>query len=166
MRPLSCLTLVVALASASGEAIAQEVLQVGDIGHNPLLDDPSFVVCNDRQVAQYYNFGADMAYRSEKPTLRKAIDEAFDPTLVKGITGYLTIRFIINCEGKAGRFRAEGMTMSYQPMKFNQTLVARLTDVLKEYKLWGVASYNGVQYDYYHYLTFKIENGELKEVLP
>jgi hypothetical protein len=145
---------------------AQERLQVGDIAHDPTNDDPNFSVCNESQVAQYYNFGTDMVYNGEKPLLEKAFQEKISRFEKKGATGFLTIRFIVNCEGQAGRFRHEGMDMSFQPKSFDKTLIQELTTVIGEFTNWGKASYNGVQYDYYHYLTFKIEDGKIKQIMP
>jgi hypothetical protein len=146
--------------------VAQERLQVGDIAHDPTLDDPNFSVCNESQVAQYYNFGTQMVYSGDKRALEKVFREKITAPERKGHTGFLTIRFIINCEGKAGRFRSEGMDMSFQPKSFDRALIAELTTIIKEFSGWGKADYNGVQYDYYHYLTFKLEDGLIKHITP
>ncbi len=138
---------------------------VGDIVFDPSLDDPSFKICADRSVYQYYNFGKGLQYKGEKP----AIEEQFKELRINkaaGETGYITIRFIVNCEGKTGRFRVQEMDNNYQSRKFNKSLVARYLGITRQLNGWIPGMDTGYKVDYYQYLTFKIENGALLEILP
>lgn len=154
------------LLLTAAQAFAQDRLQVGDIAHDPLIDDPNFFVCNDSQIAQYYNFGTHIVYNGEKPALEIMFADKLSAFEHKRYTGYLTIRFIVNCQGQAGRFRHEGMDFAYQPKSFDRTTIEELTNVIRDYKGWGKASYNGVEYDWYHYLLFKFENGKITQIMP
>lgn len=140
--------------------------QVGDIAFDLALDDPAFKVCHPEHIFQYYNFGKGLTYRGEKIEITRFFEKNIVPTTPED-TGYLTIRFIVNCEGKTGRFRMEQMSCDYQPMKFSETLTKQLHRLTTELSGWGVAlDQNGQPRDYYQYLTFKMRNGMLEEILP
>ena len=138
---------------------------VGDISFDPKLDDPAFRICANRSNYQYYNFGKGVQYKGEKPAIEDHFKELRSNKLA-GETGYVTIRFIVNCEGKTGRFRVQEMDANYQARTFDKTLVTRLLNLTKQLNGWIPAVDTGYKVDYYQYLSFKIENGKLMEILP
>jgi len=138
---------------------------VGDIAFNPKIDDPSFKICNERSHYQYYNFGNGVQYKGEKPAIEDHFKELHLNKL-QGETGYITIRFVVNCEGKTGRFRVQEMNTEYQSRNFNKPLVAQILALTKQLNGWIPGVDTGYKVDYYQYLTFKLENGKLLEILP
>ena len=84
----------------------------------------------------------------------------------KNSTGYITIRFVVNCEGKTGMFRVQQMDEDYNETIFEENIVSIILKFVKSLDGWIVQSYKGQTVDYYQYLTFKIENGIVKEILP
>lgn len=139
---------------------------VGDTTFDPKLDDPNFKLCNEHKAQQYYNFDKGLMYKGEKPALLAHFNKGFKPPKKSTETGFVTIRFIVNCEGKTGWFRVLGIDNAYQPKKFSAALVDQLLLLTKQLNGWLVGDYNGKVYDYYQYLTFKIQNGQLVEILP
>ncbi len=137
---------------------------VGDIAFDSKTDDPSFKTCHER-VYQYYNFGKGFEYKGEKPALEEHFKK-LKQTEYKGDDGYITIRFIVNCEGKTGRFRIQEMSTDYTERSFNKELVTRCLELTKQLDGWIIKEHNSQQMDYYQYLTFKIEEGRLTEILP
>jgi|SRR6478609_10982791 len=140
---------------------------VGDIAFDAKFDDPTFKICSEHSVHhQYYNFGKGVQYKGEKPAIEKHFKEVYSNKM-QGETGYITIRFVVNCDGKTGRFRVQEMNNNYESKIFNKSLVARLLTLTKQLNGWiiGIDS-NNKKVDYYQYLTFKIENGKLLEILP
>jgi hypothetical protein len=138
---------------------------VGDIVFDLELDDPHFKVCNEQRVYQYYNFGKGMQYEGEK----SRIEAHFKNKLREkpsAETGFVTFRFIVNCEGKTGRFRMQEMNNDYAPMKFSKNLTRQLLKLTKQLDGWRIGGNEKMHVDYYQYLTFKIENGELTEIMP
>jgi hypothetical protein len=152
-------------ANACGQQKKTEYpLQVGDIYFDAKLDDATFKVCDDTRVMQYYNFGNGLQYKGEKI----AIDEHFlSKYKSKGNEeGYVTIRFIVNCNGQSGRFRIEGMDVNYNEKKFSKEITDQLLALTTQLNGWEIGTYENTAYDYYQYLTFKIENGKLIEIMP
>jgi hypothetical protein len=138
---------------------------VGDIAFDEKIDDPIFKVCTTGRIPQYYEFGKSLQYKGEK----SAIDKHFEILKQNESTaesGYITIRFILNCEGKTGRYRVEEMNNDYQPISFDKKLVGKILTLTKELSGWIVGGDPEQTVDYYQYLTFKIEGGKLIEIMP
>lgn len=138
---------------------------VGDTSFDKELDDPTFRVCNQLQVAQYYNFGKGLQYKGEKAALNSHFKKLF-LDLKESESGFITIRFIVNCEGKTGWFRVQEMDVNYKPKKFKKTLLDELVKLTMELDGWVIGEDNGRKFDYYQYLTFKFHNGKLIEIMP
>jgi len=140
---------------------------VGDISFDAKLDDPSFKICtNENNIAQYYNFGGGLQYVGEKIAIDNYFRENFKSRIQKNETGFLTIRFVVNCEGKTGRFRIEGMDNNYQSKKFDKELENQILKLTKQLDGWAVGESRGQKYDYYQYLTFKLTDGQIIEIMP
>jgi hypothetical protein len=139
---------------------------VGDIALDEQLDEPGYVICYPDFVFQYYNFANGVQFEGEKSKIIEHFQKGFKPIAGCKEYGYVTIRFIVNCKGKTGRFRVSEMNMDYEEIKFNDQLVHQLLDLTRQLQGWKVGIYNNQERDYYQYLTFKIEEGIIKEILP
>jgi hypothetical protein len=140
-------------------------LNIGDIAFNAALDDSTFIVCNPQLVFQYYNTGS--YYKQHKREIEQYFKKHYQPTThTARETGYVTIRFIINCSGKTGRFRMYELDANYQPYKFDPEISSQLLQLTKALTGWQPAAYNQKIYDSYQYITFKINKGAIECVLP
>jgi hypothetical protein len=139
---------------------------VGDIAFDEKIDDPNFKICQEDNVFQYYNFSRGFQYKGEKVKVNEHFQNGFKGKEKNRETGFLTIRFIVNCEGKTGRFRVQGMDINYNAMEFHKELVNDLLTLTKTLDGWIVGEIEGLKTDYYQYLTFKLENGKLIEIMP
>lgn len=141
-------------------------LQVGDIYFNSKIDDPNFKLCDENRVFQYYNFGKGLQYKGEKVKINEHFKNRLKTKEQKDESGFLTIRFIVNCQGKTGRYRVQGMDNEYKEKTFNENLSSQLLSLTKQLDGWLIGEYEGKTYDYYQYLTFKIEKAKLIEIMP
>lgn len=141
-------------------------LQVGDICFNHKIDDPDFKLCDDNGILQYYNFEKGLQYKGEKPAIKKHFKEGLKAKGLEEDTGYITIRFIVNCEGKTGRFRVQEMDNDFNEKEFSVDLKMQLLNLTEKMPGWPAGEYEGKIRDYYQYLTFKIEGGNLVEIMP
>ena len=140
---------------------------VGDIEHNDQVDELDFKVCNgDDKILQYFNLGEGPTYNGEKSTILNAFKSKYQPLLNKNQNGLIRIRFIVNCEGKAGRFRVLQSDYSYKEKEFNKEIVSQLLSITKQINNWEVLYKQENAVDYYMYLIFKITDGQLTEILP
>ena len=138
---------------------------IGDLAFDKELDDPSFKVCSEGFTRQYYSFGTDV-YEGEKPAIVDFFRQNYKGKAFENQTGYVTIRFIVNCQGRTGRFRVQEMDLNYQPKNFNRKLTDQLVGLTKELDGWKPAQEEGNSYDYYYYLSFQLVNGQIKAIMP
>lgn len=146
----------------------QEYLRwIGDIEQNDQIDKLGFKVCNGNDgILQYFNLGEGPVYSGEKSTILNAFKSRYKPLIDKDQNGLIRIRFVVNCEGKSGRFRVLQSDYNYQEIQFDERIVTQLADITKGIEKWEVLYRSEVPVDYYMYLIFKITNGQLTEILP
>lgn len=152
----------------NNKLIAQETRWIDDIVPNEVLDGTSFKLCNnENQVIQYF-FGSNggVEYNGGKSAINSLFFSQFKE--VKNIkeSGLIRIRFIVNCEGKIGRFRLLSSDLNYQPFTFTNIISDQLLKITKDMNGWLPKKYKNKPADYYQYLIFKIEEGKLIEILP
>ena len=140
---------------------------VGDIQQNEQIDETEFKVCNgDDNILQYFNLGEGPVYSGEKSKILKTFKSKYQPVPGKTQNGLIRIRFIVNCEGKAGIFRVLQSDYDYQEKEFDKEIVSQLLNITSEIENWEVFKRNEISVDYYMYLIFKITDGKLIEILP
>ena len=132
-----------------------------------LDDNPNFQICgNELFIADYYNSTPDGDYRYGKAALVDSILTNLDTEKLMNQTGMLTFRFVVNCNGEAGRFIARGYDYNYQPYEFPDVTVNHLYDQLRRLKEWQQVVIRDEPSDAYFYFTFKLFNGEITDILP
>lgn len=153
--------------SCQGEKNMDRYKSVGDIDFDPQKDDINFKIC-DKNVSysfQYYNDSKGFQYKGEK----LAIEEKLKSLKIQGnenSNGYITVRFLVNCEGKAGLFRIQTMNFDYKEAAIDKNLEVQLLNFTKSLNGWIVKEINNKKIDYYQYITYKIEYGKVSEILP
>jgi len=141
---------------------------VGDIEHNSSTDNSNFRICNgEDKVKQYFNLGEGPVYVGEKPALLRAFKTKYKPVLNKNQNGLIRIRFVVNCEGQADRFRVLQADSNYNETEFDNKIVSQLMEITKGIKEWVILyTDDDKPVDYYNYLIFKIIDGHITEILP
>ena len=137
---------------------------IGIIEYDPKIDTIEFEVCNEESVYPYFHHKG-LSYEGEKPAMVSSYERLFRPSDEQE-SGYITIRFIVNCKGEAGRFRMIQMDKNYELKKFSDEMPMQLYDITKSLEGWDVLERDNKSYDYVRYLTFKINNGVLKDIMP
>lgn len=132
-----------------------------------ISDDSDFTICNhERRIMDYYNSTPDGRYLHGKRAMMDTIYSNLDKSKLFDQEGMLTFRFVVNCEGKAGRFIAKGYGVSYQPMTFRSETIDHLYGILQKLNEWRPVVLQEESRDAYFYITFKISNGEIINILP
>lgn len=141
---------------------------VGDLVFDKNRDDPDFKRCLDKDYGiQYYDYNSSngLQYKGEKIEIVQAL-EKLKLSSSKNINGYITVRFLVNCEGKTGLFRTQQMNENYTEENFDKDFVNKLVSFTKSLNGWIPKESQGSKLDYYQYLTYKITNGKVSEILP
>lgn len=151
----------------SEKAVTVYPNQVGDIIFDKNIDNPDFKRCMDKDYGiQYYDYNSNgLQYQGEKIEIVQAL-EKLNLSSSKKTDGYITIRFVVNCEGKTGLFRIQQMNENYTEENFDKGFIEKLLNFTKSLKGWTPGEMEGRKYDYYQYLTYKIADGKVSEILP
>ncbi|MBL4710540.1 MAG: hypothetical protein JKY48_19095 [Flavobacteriales bacterium] len=143
---------------------------VGDIVFDPTIDSSptGFSPCNANYSYQYYKFESNgIKYKGEKPQLVKEILDAYSPPEENLQSGYITIRFVVNCKVKSGYFRMKQIDTDYKPKEFSSAVGDQLKKIISNLRGWETkSSSKGRVYDYHQYLTFKIVDNQIKSIVP
>lgn len=144
---------------------------VGDIAFDPALDDPSFHLHDSTRVWQYYNSPA--YWLDHKDSITRFIRDRYHPpadaansTTPANDDGWLTIRFIINTEGRTGRFRLLEMDSTCQPIHFDPRISSALLAAIRDWPDWQPAHYKEMRFDTYQYITFRLRKGRITTISP
>lgn len=118
------------------------------------------------EIFDYYNGTPAGRYEGGKAALRKIIMPQVDKEKLHNESGYLTYRFVINCKGETGRFVTEQADLDYQKKAFNVETVSHLFEIVESLEKWRPTKVQEKLRDSYAYLTFKLKDGEIIELLP
>ena len=128
------------------------------------LLNEGFEVCNEDFIVQYYN-PQSATYSQGKNGLRKFIMSHYKNENYTN-SGYLNIRFVINCKGQAGRYVIHENNLDLEPTSFNKDLVDQLFNLTTELKDWNPNYTHDAFRDSYMYISYRIEHGNITEILP
>ena len=165
--------LVIIFITYSERSIAQTKLplpnklpkNVGDIAFDPKIDDRHFQVCYPEDIYQYY--AAKTTYVGGAKAVKNFFFSHYKyERAFSTVTGYITIRFIVNCKGRTGWFRIQQLDDHYYKAQFNKKMVGALLNLIKKLDHWVPGKYNGVDCDSYYYLNFKLQGGRLIDITP
>jgi hypothetical protein len=138
---------------------------VGDITFDKKTDDPKFKICNSANVYQYY--AVNTTYKGGTKAIKNFFfsNYKFEPAF-KAITGYITIRFIVNCKGQTGWFRVQQLDDNYKIAQFHKKVINELLGLTKKLNGWIPGKLDDAVRDSYYYLNFKLTGGHLKDITP
>ncbi|WKN46162.1 hypothetical protein [Tunicatimonas pelagia] len=141
---------------------------VGYINPEEAIDQPTdFAICNSPEsIVQYYHSSPDGSYAEGKRVMLNIIYSELDSSLLFDESGYLTFRFVVNCEGKAGWFITEQADLDFGKKEFNSQTIAHLYNIVYNLRTWSPSVIDGETRDTYFYLIFRLKDGKLVDVLP
>lgn len=137
--------------------------RVAYINPETSLLSKDFETCED-YIFDYYN-PERATYSEGKNGLRTFILSNYKN---KNYTdsGYLNIRFVINCNGETGRYIIHENNLDLEPKSFNKDLVKQLFNLTVQLKTWNPNVIRGEKRDSYMYISYRIENGEITQIIP
>lgn len=158
---------IAALSSCQTEnKLSKYPRYIGDIDFDAKCDNKNFIVCNENEIMQYHNNSKGLEYKDEKYALQQEIMSKFIAVPDSTQNGLIRIRFIVNCKGESDRFRIIAMDENYNEKKFSSNITDQLLSICKDLNGWLPKRVNGKDVDYYQYLIFKFNKGNLIELMP
>lgn len=138
---------------------------IGYIEQSTALANTKYELCGDKKIAYTYNGAAYRAYKISKNTFRKNILKTYQNNGYPD-SGYLNFRFLVNCKGEAGWFEIIEMNLDLEETELEQNMVDQLFSITSNSNHWNALDYKGSPLNYYMYISYRIENGEIVEILP
>ena len=153
------------LSQCRTEMLTEDGPAVGEITFDPNIDNPDFYLCRPHRILPYYQVRT--AYEGGNRAIKDFMlahyiwKDSFAEE-----NGFITIKFVVNCQGETDRFRILQIDRNYQDKEFPKALTEQLLNLTKELDRWVPGEKNDQKYDTYYYLNFKIVNGKIAEILP
>jgi hypothetical protein len=106
-----------------------------------------------------------LVYEGEKRMISAFFEKNYQPVESKD-SGWIRVRFIVNCEGKTGRFRMMEADGDYQKKAFDPRISRQILELTQSLDGWKALKYKNKPVDYYQYLVFKINKGKIEKIMP
>ncbi len=132
-----------------------------------LVPTSDFNLCNQELLSEYYRF--DLDYKGGQKEMNRFILARYQkPQNTADQNGYFQVRFTVNCEGAMGHFTVKECDLKYQPYTFDSRISEQLLDLVRMLPDWipGVHPHTKANVDTYRHIAFRIEKGEVVEVVP
>jgi len=159
------LFILISISSCDYYFINAHKYHVGVIKDDRIWKDNSFELCYEEKIFPGYYGKEKAGFAKSKDTLINYFNHNYNNNGFTNITGYVTIRFIINCKGEAGRFVIKEVGPDFKNTKFNAYITDHLLELVQELKAWKPIVFNDYPYDSFNHITFKLVNGEIAEIL-
>ena len=72
----------------------------------------------------------------------------------------------MNCEGNAGWFEIIEMNLDLEESPLDKKMVETLFNFTSNPKRWKSLSYKEQPQNYYMYISYRVENGKVTEIIP
>ncbi len=164
MKALSLVLLLVTIGCCTSFDLHAQVEpsdNIEDLEFDPEVDDPGFLLCDESNIRPEYGMGTDV--RSERIALKEFFLDFYTyGHLYRHVSGYVRIRYIVNCNGLTGRFRVNHYDKNYRPADFGKLISLQFVNQLHQFDGWSAAQTSSV--DSYDELTLQFEEGRLVKV--
>lgn len=163
------LTIAFLILAACSLKAQNEELTPGALG---IYYTPEMQMCGDTTkgfpTLQYYQFTGKNAKSSQQ--ILAEWRSFFKKTTDFKESGFLTIRFVVNCNGEPRVYRFYEMDLDYRKKTFPDALKTQVWAFVQQLGGFpkGVYTHQNKKYDvnYYYYFIFKIRNGEFETIAP
>ena len=138
---------------------------IGYIDQETALLNDNFQLCGDGTIYKTHHGAPFDAYQNNKRTFKENVLKTYKN---EGYTdsGYVNFRFLVNCEGNPGWFEIIEINKDYEEVSHTKEMVAQLLKITSDPSHWAIYTVDEIPQNYYHYVSYKIENGEIIEILP
>lgn len=137
--------------------------QFGEIPFDSTSDNPAFKLCNETDLV---HSRTSLSYVGGRQRIEEILREAFENhNNTYEYNGYVLVRFLVNCQGKAGRLRFESMDEGFVKQKSPDGLVALIRKSIETLNEWTIVTPANEGKDHSKYLNLKIKNGQIDAII-
>lgn len=131
------------------------------ISYDDKLDEENYIICDSTKFASGRN---RVKYKGGNHQLRADITTEFQfKSEYESFTGYIVIHFLVNCEGKIGRFRSNPLQMDFSKSNAPSDLRNHLISIVKNLDNWDTDSLDKKEYS--KFINLKIKNGKIEHIV-
>lgn len=160
------LLVLLLLFICQGRAHAQQRPWVERIRYDAQRDG-IFDLGADSTIFQYHNDGLGVLYRGEQPALHQALRQQLaGKALDLQFDGMVRIRFVVNKQGQSGMFRSLVCNSQGEETNIDPASLQALLQAVRAVDGWQAKSINGEPVHYYQYVLFRLQAGEITQILP
>lgn len=153
------LVCLICLLPAFTHAQEKSILGAGQYA----MDSTECKLCaNLTNIHQYYSVHVKYPLSSEAIT--QWANDKINP--LQDISGYITVRFIVNCKGEKNCFHIYQTDKEFKTVNFGNEITDKFLDFVKAMKDWPIGIVKTQAVDYYAYLTFKLNDGKIENIIP
>ncbi len=122
-------------------------------------------LCDAESIYHVHHGASEKGYAINKKQFRDVMLASYKNENYTD-SGYLNFRFLVTCEGKAGWFETIQVDSNYKNTQFSKELVSQLQAITAKSENWKIISFDDKPVDYYMYVSYKLKDGEITEILP
>ena len=138
---------------------------IGYIDQDKALLNKSYELCGDGDIYHTYSSASLKAYAGTKKQFRASLAQAYSGSSFTD-SGYLNFRFLVNCDGNPGWFETIQMNLDLEEHPLNPQIVDSLFTFTAAAKNWNPLEFRNGPSNYYMYVSYRIENGKVVEIIP
>ena len=135
--------------------------RVGDIPVINNAEAEEFSPCHEHSIYQYYQINT--GYIGGKRAIKWQLKQIF-PINTLTESGLLTIRFVVNCEGKTGYYRPKMIDSSLQEIDLSNKNLTEIFNAISALDKWVPGLVGDQPVDSYHQISFKLLEGEVIDI--
>lgn len=138
--------------------------KIETITYNKGIDEAELHICEKDRILQYYMVSTD--YNGGKKAIKKKLLPIIKKDRISFETknGNITIRFIVNCNGEIGLFRAKSINENFEQTNFDKTKIEYLISLVSSLDDWVPGAYTDKKYDSYYFINFKVRKGLITDI--
>jgi hypothetical protein len=125
--------------------------------------------CNNSWSPYYYGEPA-LKYQGGFYALKEDVQNGYGASLFiseDNNSGILVIQFKVDCNGKVSDLNIACYDFNYQEIEMNPEIVKALSENVSKLEKWILGKDDhGITLCYHKFLSFKISNGSITEILP
>ncbi len=162
-----CLFSLGCLEVSQGQGINYAIPSMGHdpsfIPYDAKFDEPDFIICDSTGLSSGRN---RLQYIGGNGKLRQDILSNFSyKHEYKSFNGFIVVRFLVNCDGRSGRYRAQSLNFDFSPTDAPSSLLKNTLDLIKRLDTWQKSSRGESDQEYSKYINLKFKDGKIQHVI-
>lgn len=138
---------------------------VGFINQETASLNDIYTLCDPETIYHVHHGASEKGYTGNKKQFRDNILANYKNENYSD-SGYLNFRFLVTCEGNPGWFETIQVDSDFKKTRFSNKLVSQLRELTAKSENWNVINIEDNPVDYYMYVSYKLKDGEITEILP